>query len=212
MSIINKQTEVEVLLCLNNHVEEAQIALHTEYTLGNYEHTTTLRLSQLGCVLELQAQRLLVVVSIYETLALVHTQTIDDAGVALGVVNHNVAGRKQAVDNRDHTLITEVQKESVLLTNELCELALQLLVVLGLTTHHTSTHRGCHTKLLCTSCVGLTHLGVVSQTEVVVQTPVEHHLTAKTHMGTKLALQLGECKITVHQLHILTNRATGVLL
>ena len=92
VSVINEQTEVEILLCLNDNIEEAQIALHTEYTLGNYEHTTTLRLSQLGCVLELQTQRLLVVVSVNETLALVHTQTIDDAGVALGIVNHNVAG------------------------------------------------------------------------------------------------------------------------
>ena len=150
--------------------------------------------------------------SINETLALVHTQTIDDASVALGVVNHYIARREQAVDNRNHTLITEVQQEGILLAHELCELTLQLLVILGLTTHHTCTHRSCHTKLLGTSRVGLAHLGVVSQTEVVVQAPVEHCLTAETHMRTELALQLGECKITVYQLHILANRATGILL
>ena len=42
VGIVNQEAEAKVLLSLNDNVQEAEVALHTEYTLGNYEHTTTL--------------------------------------------------------------------------------------------------------------------------------------------------------------------------
>ena len=48
-------------------------------------------LRQFRSVLELQAQRSHVVMAIYETLALVHAQAVDDAGVCLGIIDHHVA-------------------------------------------------------------------------------------------------------------------------
>ena len=133
VSIVNEEAEAKVLLALNDNIEEAEVTLHTEDTLGDYEDTTILLLSKLSCVLKLKAQRLLIVVSIYETLTGVHTQTVDDTSVALLVVDHNIAGSKQAVDNRNHTLIAVVEKEGILLAYELSELTLKLLVVLCLT-------------------------------------------------------------------------------
>ena len=53
MSIVNKKTEVKLLLILNDDIQEAKVALHAEDTLGDYEHTAILLLSKLCGVLEL---------------------------------------------------------------------------------------------------------------------------------------------------------------
>ena len=204
--IVHQNTEIEILLGLGDHIEEAQITLHAEYALGDDQNTSVLLLGKLRSVLELQAERLLVIVGINETLALMQTQTVDDAGVSLGVVDGNVARREQAVDDRDHTLITVVEQEGILLADKLCQFALELLVVLGL-----AAHGGSHTELCGTCGIGLAHLGVVGQTEVVVKAPVEHHLTAETHVGADLALQLREREISVHTLHVLADRTSCIL-
>ena len=163
-------------------------------------------------MLELQAQRLHVVVAVYEALALVQAQTVDDAGVGLGIVDHHVTRGQQAVDDREHALVAEVEQEGILLADKLGQLTLQLLVVLGLTAHHAGTHRGGHAELGGTLGIGLAHLGVVGQSEVVVQTPVQHHLAPEFHVGADLALQFRECEISVRIRHVLTDGSTGVLL
>ena len=56
---------------------------------------------------------------IYEALARVHAQAVDDAGVTLLIVDHNITRCEQTVDDRDHTLIAVVEKEGILLANEL---------------------------------------------------------------------------------------------
>ena len=210
MGIVHQQTELEILLRANDHVEEAQIALHAEHTLGNDQHAALLLLGQLRSMTQLQTQRLLVVVGIGKALAVVHAQTVDDAGVALLVVDHHVARREQAVDDRDHALIAEVQQESILLADELGQLALQLLVILGLTRHHAGTHRRSHAILGACLGVGLTHLGMIGQSEIVVKAPIQNLLAAENHVRTDLALQFRECEISVHARHILSDRTAGI--
>ena len=212
VSVINQQTERELALQSHDLVQLTQITLHTEYTLGDNQHAAILRLSQLGSVAQLQAQAVHIVMTKYETLALVHTQTVDDTSVSLSVINHNVAGSQQTVDDRHHTLITEVEQECVLLTNESGQLALQLLVINGLTAHHTCTHRSSHTEVDSALSVSLAHLGVVSQTEVVVQAPVQNLLTAELHMRADRAFEFREREIAVRILLIHTDRTTGTLL
>ena len=163
-------------------------------------------------MLQLQAQRLHVVVSVYETLALVQAQAVNDAGVCLGIVDHHVARRQQAVDDRNHTLVTEVQQEGILLADELGQFALETLVVDGLAAHHAGAHRGRHAELRGTLGVGLADFGVVGQPEVVVQTPVEHLLAPESHVGADIAFQFGESVITVGVRHVLTDGATCIFL
>ena len=161
-------------------------------------------------MLQLQAQRLLVVVTVNETLALVQTQTVDNAGVSLGIVNDNVAGREQAVDDRKHALISEVEQESVLLAYECGKLALQLLVILGLTAHHAGTHRGRHSELCSAFGIGLAYFGVVCQSKIVVKAPVQHHLAAEAHVRAYFSLEFGECEVAVDTLHVLADRTSGI--
>ena len=85
-------------------------------------------------------------------------------------------------------------------------------MVLRLTAHHAGAHRSRHAELGSALGIGLAHLGVVGQTEVVVQAPVEHLLAAETHVRTDFALEFGECEITVGIGHVLANRAAGILL
>ena len=212
VSVINQQTERELALQSHDLVQLTQITLHTEYTLGDNQHAAILRLSQLGSVAQLQAQAVHIVMTKYETLALVHTQTVDDTSVSLSVINHNVAGSQQTVDDRHHTLITEVEQECVLLANKLGQLALQLLVINGLTAHHTCAHRCCHTEIDSTLSVSLAYFGVVSQTEVVVETPIQNLLTAELHMRADGAFEFREREIAVRILLVHTDRAAGTLL
>ena len=208
--VVHQQTELEILLQRHDLVEFAQIALHAEDTFGNHEHAALLLLGEVRGMLQLETQRIHVVVSVHETLALVQTQTVDNAGMRLGVVDDHVARRQQAVDNRDHALITEVEQESVLLADELGQLAFELFVINGLTAHHTGAHRGRHTEFGCAFGVGLAHLRMVCQTEVVVQTPVEHLFAPENHVGTDLALQFGEREISVGVRHVLTDRSACI--
>ena len=212
VGIVDQQAEVEVLLHGHDLVELAQVALHAEDALGDDQHAAVLLLGQRRGVLQLQAQRLHVVVAVDEALALVQAQAVDDAGVGLGIVDDDVTRREQAVDDREHTLVAEVEQEGILLADEGGQLALELLVVFGLTAHHAGAHRGGHAELGGTLGIGLADLGVVGQAEVVVQTPVEHHLAPEKHMGADLALEFREGEIAVGIRHVLTDRSARIFL
>ena len=164
-----------------------------------------------GGMLEGEAQRLDVVVGVYETRALVQAQAGDDAGMRFGIVDHHVARGEEAVDDRDHALIAEVQQEGVGFADELCQFALQLFVVFGLTAHHAGAHRGCHAEFGGTFGVGFAHFGVIGQAQVVVQAPVQHLLSPEGHVGTDFSFEFGECEIPVGITHVHTDRASGIL-
>ena len=212
VGIVDQKAELEILFQGHDLVELAQVAFHAEDTLGDHEHAAVLLFGQVGGMLQLQAQRLHVVVAVYETLALVQAQAVDDAGMRFGIVDHHVARRQQAVDDRNHALITEVQQEGVLLADELGQFALETLVVDGLAAHHAGAHRGRHAELCGTLGVGLADFGVVGQPEVIVQTPVEHLLAPESHVGADIAFQFGERVITVGVRHVLTDGATCIFL
>ena len=208
--IVHQQAELEVLLQRHDLVEFAQVALHAEHPFGDDQHAAVLLLGQFGGVFELQTQRIHVVVAIDEALALVQTQAVDDAGMRLGVVNHHVAGSEQAVDDRQHALVAEVEQEGVLLADELGQLAFQPLVVFGLAAHHARSHRSRHAELGGAFGIGLAHLGMVGQSQVVVQAPVEHLLSPEHHVGTDLALEFREGEIAVSVRHVLTDRSARI--
>ena len=147
-----------------------------------------------------------------EAFALVQAQSVDDAGVRLGIVDDHVAGGQQAVDDRDHALVTEIEQEGILLADKRGQLTLQTLVVNGLSAHHAGAHRGRHAELRSAFGVGLAHLGVVGQSEVIVQAPVEHLLAPENHVGTDVAFEFGKGIITVGVRHVLTDRSARIFL
>ena len=71
---------------------------------------------------------------------------------------------QQAVDDRDHTLVTVVEQECIRFANESCQLTFELFVPFGLTAHHTGTHRGCHTIFCSGFSISLANFRMVGQT------------------------------------------------
>ena len=160
---------------------------------------------------ELLAAGFHVVVRIYEALARVQPQPVDDAGMRLRVVDHHVAAREQRVDDRDHSLIAVVEQEGVGLAHESGQLALELLVPLGLSAHHAGPHRIGHAELGGRLGVGLAHLRMVGQAQIVVQAPVQHLAAAEDHVRADFALELRERVVAVAQLLVLADRTPGIL-
>ena len=211
VGIVHEEGEIEILLHRHDFVQLAEVALHAEHTLRNDENAAAGLLHQFRRPSELHAEPLHVVVRIDETFAHVHAQSVDDAGMRLGIVNYGVAARQQAVDNGYHPLIAEVEQERILLAHEFRQTALQFLMVFGLPAHHACAHGSGHAELHGADGVGLAYLRMVGQSEVVVEAPVEDLLAAELHAGPYVALQLGECEIAVCIIDILPNRAAGII-
>ena len=134
---------------------------------------------------------------INETLAGMQPQPVDDAGVRLRIVNHHVAAGQQRIDDRNHPLIPVVQQERVGLADECGQLPFELFVPLGLPAHHTRAHRIRHTEFGGGFGIGLPHLRVVGQPQVVIQAPVQYFPPAEHHPGTDFSFQFRKCEIAV---------------
>ena len=134
---------------------------------------------------------------IYETFAafgFVEQQAVYYTCVGLRVVNDHILCGSEGVDDRDHTLITEVEKESIGLADESGELSFELFVNHGLAAHHTGTHRIGHTVLFGRLSVYGHHLGVGGETQIVVETPRKHLFTAEFHARSYGTFQFGKEK------------------
>ena len=209
--VVHQQAEVELLFHRDDLVELAQVALHAEDAFGDDQYASAVLFGQFRRTFELLAAGRHVVVRIDETLAGVQAQTVDDAGVRFGVIDHYVAAREQAIDDRYHALITVVEQEGVRLADEGRQFAVELLVPFGLAAHHAGTHRSRHAEFRGAFGVGLAHFGMVGQAEVVVQAPVQHFATAEHHPRTDLPFEFRKRIITVAQFLVLADRAAGVL-
>ena len=135
---------------------------------------------------------------------------VQQAGMALGVVYDDVMPGGKCVDGGDDTLIAEIVKERVLLLLELRELTLESLVVTGMAGHHARTHRVSETPLRGGFRVSLAHLGMVGQSEIVVEAPVEHRHAVENHMGAEFALETGIHVIAEALLKVLSDRTARV--
>ena len=100
--VVHQQAEVELLFHRDDLVELAQVALHAEDAFGDDQYASAVLFGQFRRTFELLAAGRHVVVRIDETLAGVQAQTVDDAGVRFGVIDHYVAAREQAIDDRYH--------------------------------------------------------------------------------------------------------------
>ena len=171
--IIDEDAEVVFLLESHDLVQNTECSCHTVHSFGNQQHAAAGFLAYLESTLDSPLAFLDVVVRVYHPLAHVQTAAVDEAGVGLGVVHDNIVAGEQGVDSRDDTLIAEVEKECVLLLLELSQFSLESLVQGCLTGHHPGAHGISQSPTGCGLGVYLADLGMVGQSEIVVEAPAE---------------------------------------
>ena len=54
------------------------------------------------------------------------------------------------------------------------------------------------------------YLRMIGEAQIVIQTPIEHHLPAETHVRPQLSFELRKSEITVCNPHVLTDRAARI--
>ena len=134
---------------------------------------------------------------------------VQQASVALGVIHDDIVPAHEGIDRGQDALVAEIEQESGFLLLEVGEHALELLVEGRLAGHHAAAHRVGHAPAGGGLRIDLADLGMVRETQVVVQAPAQDFLPGEAHMGTELAFELRECKITVGLFAILADRTTG---
>ena len=196
--------EAEIVFCLEcgDLVQDTHRAGHSVDALGDEEHSAAVLVGLLAGPGEDPFAVDDVVVAVFVLAAGVETDAVHEAGVALGVIDDDVVPVGDGVYGGDDALVAEVEEEGVLLLLEVGEHLLQLLVIPGMAGHHAGAHRICEAPLCGSLGVGLAHLGMVGQSKVVVEAPIEDFLAVEDHMGTQLALETGihiiaECLVEI---------------
>ena len=211
MRVVNQDTELVFLLKGHYLVQNAESTGHTVYSLGNQQHTAAGLLADLESALDGLLALLDIIVRIHHPLAHVQTAAVDEAGMGLGVVNNHVVTVHKSIDSGYDALISEIEEESVLFLLKLGELSLQSLVKGRLPGHHPGAHGIGKTPAGRGLSVYLADLGMVGQSEIVVETPAENLMTVESHSGSYLALQFGKCEISVTSCAVLSERTSLVL-
>ena len=166
--IVNQQTEIVLLLQRNNIFKFSKVARHSIDTFGNHQNTAARFGRELCCSFKLRFKVFDIVVRVNETFAKVQTHTINDAGMSFGVVNDHIAAVDHRIDYRHHPLITVIQQIGGFPANKSGKLALKLFVIDRLPRHHSGSHGIGHTKFCGSLGIGLTHFGMVGQTQIIV--------------------------------------------
>ena len=212
MGVVNQYTERIFLLESDYLIQFTEGSGHTVNTLSDQQDTTAVLISLSASA----GKNLLavnhIVVAVFVLAADMEADSVQQAGMALGVIDYDIMATRQSVDSRDDTLITEVVEESVLLLLEVGEYLLELLMVAGVSRHHPGSHRICKTPIGSSLRVSLADLRMVGQAKIVVKGPVKHRDTVEGHVGPQLTLETGIHVITETLLEILANRATGISL
>ena len=210
VGVVDEDAEIELLLKGNDLVELAKSTGHAVNALGDEEHAAAVLVGLLaGAGEDLLAVRH-VVVAIFVLAAYMEADAVQKAGVTLGVIDDDVVTRGEGVDGRNDTLIAEIVQEGVFLLLELRELALESLVIAGVARHHTRAHRIREAPLCGGLGIGLADLRMVGQSEIIVETPVEHRHAVESHMRAELTLETRIHIVAESLLEILSDRTSRV--
>ena len=128
VSIVNKDSELEFLLQFYNLIQNSQSTGHSVNSLSYKEYAASLLLCTLGCAVENLLAVCNVVVSILHSVTHVKSQSVHNAGMALFIIYNNVSSGKESIQCGNHSLISEVEEESILFALKLSQFLLQLLV------------------------------------------------------------------------------------
>ena len=210
VGVVDHDTEFVFLLQRGDLIQDAERAGHAEHALGDQQHAAAVLLRHLAGAGEDFLAVGDVVVTIFVLFADVQADAVQQAGVALGVIDDDVVARGQRVDRGHDALVAEVVEERVLLLLEFGEGLLELLVIAGMAAHHAGAHRVRQAPLRRRVGVRLADSRVVGQAQVVVQAPVEHRGAVEDHVGAEFALQTGIHIVAEALLEILSDRAAAV--
>ncbi len=210
VGVVDQDAELVFLLQCGDLVQDAERAGHAEHALGDQQHAAAVLLRHLAGMGEHFLAVGDVVVAVLELLADVQADAVQQAGVAFGVIDDDVVARGQRVDRGHDALVAEVVEEGVLLLLEFGEGLLELLVIAGVAAHHAGAHRVRQAPLRRRLGVRFADGRVVSQAQVVVQTPVKHRGAVEDHVGAEFALQAGIHIIAEALLEILSDGAAAV--
>lgn len=206
MRVINEYPEAVLLLEFDDLVEDSHRTGHTENALGDEKDTSAAFLGLFAG----SRQNLLtvndIVVAVLVLAADVETDSVKEAGVSLSVIDDHIVTGGKAVDRGDDSLIAEVEQERVLLLLEISEHPLKFLVQGGVAGKHTASHWIGQSPLSGALGVSLAHLRMVSESEIVVQTPVQDLFPVECHMRAKLALKFRIHIIAEALIEILSDR------
>ena len=208
--IVDQDAEFVFLLQRDDLVEDAQGAGHAVDAFGDQQHAAVVLLGFGAGAREDRFAVLDVVVAILVFAADVETDTVEQAGVALVVIDDHVVPAHQRVDGRDNALVAEVEEESVFLLLEVGQFAFEAFVERGMSGQHARTHRIREAPAGCGFTVDLADRRVVGQAQVVVEAPAENFLALEPHMGSQFSFQFGEHVVAEGLVTILSQRAAGI--
>lgn len=208
VGVVYEETELVLFFEGCDLFQLALVAGHTEYAFGDDEDAAcVLFFDESGGALKLFFAVFDVVVLEYVSVSGVQSQSVDDAGVAFGVVYDNVMTAADGVDGAHDTLISIIEEGGVFLTFESGQLSFELFVVVAVSAHHAGTHGGCHAELGGGFCVYFAYFRVISEAKVVVKAPNYFFFSAEFHAAADLTFEFGEGEVTVCSFSVLTYRA-----
>ena len=210
VGVVDEDAEVVFLLEGDDLVQLAEGAGHAVHAFRDEQDAAAvlLRLGA-GAGEDLLAVRH-VVVAVFVLVADVEADAVQEAGMALGVIDDDIMARDQRVNGGNDALVTEVEKEGVLLLLEIGEHLLQLLMVTGVAGHHPGAHRIGKAPVGRRLGVRLADLRMVGEAEVVVQAPVQDRNAVEDHVGAEFTLEPGIHVITESLVEILPDRAARI--
>src|SRR5689334_1099281 len=110
---------------------------------------------------------------IYITVTRMQAETIDNAGMALGIIHDHIVAAAKRIDSAHHTLIAIVKEHCIFLSYEFSQLMFKLLMVCRVPAHHAGAHWGSQSILCSCLCVSLANFRMISQAQVIVQAPYD---------------------------------------
>ena len=207
VSVVHEETEFVLFFQGGDLFQLALIASHAEYSFCDDEDTASaLFFDEGGGALKLFFTVFDIVVFEYVAVAGVKTESVDDAGVAFGVIDDDVVAAADGVDGAHYALVSVIEQSGVFLFFKGGQLVLQLFVIVAVSAHHTRAHGGSHAEFCGGFCVDLTYFGVVCKTKIIVEAPNYFFFSAEVHAAAYLTFQFGEGKISMRALPVLTYR------
>ncbi len=171
MGIVDEDTELVFLLQLNNLVKESERSGHSIYTLCDEKDSSACLLTEPCSPLESLLTAFIVIMTVCHPLSHMQARTVDKAGMCLRVINDDIVTVHERVNSGKYSLISEIEKESVLFSLELCKLPLEPLVKVSMACHHAASHRVRKTPFRCSFGIRFSHLRMIRKPEIVVQAP-----------------------------------------
>ena len=207
--VVDHDAELVFLLESCDLVEDSKSTCHAVHAFCDEEDSTTLLFSFLTCPCNDSLTILDVVMTIFILASYVESDTVKQTCMRLSIIHYHIVTAYERIDSRYDTLISEIELEGSFLLLESCKTAFKFLMEMGLSCHHSASHRVCKPPPGSCFSICLTDFRMICKTEVVVEAPAEYVLTVESHVRAKFAFKARKCEISFRLLFILTDRSTG---